>query len=155
MQDFIDTEIDGLERVLAVPTGDLGWGSDLDCTDDITENADELRGDDPEILRQSAYHRVSTERGKLPGDTEEEQNYGIDLLGFVAVGMIPLEVSEAKDKTQVELLKDDRFASVSSNFEFVDLETVEVTIEIEPVEGEPFDLVVAVSNGTALLKATG
>ncbi len=153
--EYLAAEIELLERVVPEPTGPLGWGSDLNCWDDIDETASELAGDDPQTLRQQAYHMLSTPRRQLPGDTEEEENFGIDLLDFVAVGMTEAEVEDAKAMIQNELTKDDRFASVDSEFRFLNSEDVEINISITPAEGDAFDLVLVARGGKELLRATG
>jgi hypothetical protein len=157
MADVITIETAALVRVLVTPdpTADLGWGSDLDCADDIDDQASELSGDDIRVLQQAIYHRLSTARGTLPGETEDEQNFGIDLLDLVAVGMDQGQIAEVQARIAGELGKDDRWDNVLAIVEQTDDETIEVTITAETITGVPFSAVIAVTDGETLLKVTG
>lgn len=108
------------------------------------------------LVAQRCYHRLSTERGLLPGD-EDEQDFGIDLLaelGRVADGG---HVELLRAKIRGELGKEEAVDEVEAFITpSTDGPVVSYEIDIRAKTGEgPFQLVLAASAvSLALLKIT-
>ncbi len=150
--DQIAARVAVLSRVLPVPTGDLGFGSDLSCTDDITADAAELAGNDPLLVAQAVYRRLITARGALPDDPD----YGFDVRGLCGKPLTRQQMTEIPGRVRAELQKDDRIldetlivtitpAGGISNGDF------DLDIQGETADG-PFSLTLGVSDAEALLK---
>lgn len=136
-----------LEPIGETPAGDLGFGSDLWCTDDITPDALELPGDDSRIVAQAAYRRLITPRGALIG----EDDYGIDVTSYLHRGMNPQTQRELEGVIKGELLKDDRIdPSLSVVVAYPNPSRIDITITGQTAIG-PFDLVLALTDAGLLL----
>jgi len=123
------------------------FGSDLDCADDITSTARELADDDPLIVAQACYRRLITPRGSLVDDPE----YGFDLRSLLHRGMTTAVLGAVEGQIKAELVKDDRVASLSVTVQQIDAENFTVDIAGETAEA-PFSLVLAITDGAALIK---
>lgn len=152
LTDQIATRIAALSRVVAAPTGDLGFGSDLSCADDITPDAAELAGNDPLLVAQAAYRRLITPRGSLPDDLD----YGFDVRGLCGKPLTRQQLTEIPGRVRAELQKDDRILDETlsvtitltggiANGDF------DLAIQAETADG-PFSLTLAVTDAQALLK---
>lgn len=139
-----------LEPLVAPPTGDLGYGGDLSCTDDLTADMVELDGSDPVVVAQSNYRRLRTPRGALPDDP----NYGFDLVELLNRGLTVRSVQEIEGQVRGELEKDDRndmtaltvTVTFAVDFKSFDLELRSISAEA------PYTLTLAVTDGGVLLK---
>lgn len=150
VQDQIAAYTAALTRNVAAPTGDLGYGSDLSCRDDVTADMAELPGDSPEAIAQANYRRLITPRGSLPDDPD----YGLDIQGYLSVGMTAKEIAEIPGEIQLELAKDDR--NVESSLAVTLTQgaagSFKIAIAGETANG-PFSLTFAVVDGTAALES--
>lgn len=148
------TPEDGLTTQTASPTGNLGFGRDLVCWDDLTPDFQEVDPNSPYAVAQDAYHRLCTARGLIPDDP----SYGTDVLGLLQRAFGPNGSMETKGRVINELSKDDR----------IDLKTLQVQVEADTVNSSldisvfgnctqgPFSLVMTASNsGTLLNSLTG
>jgi len=98
-----------------------------------------------QVLAQALYRRLITPRGTLRG--EDESTYGLELAGYI--GSVGLETATALLPVliQAEFLKDDRVESVSASVSSAADDTIELEIEVVPVdELEDFTLTLAVSD---------
>jgi hypothetical protein len=150
--DQIALRVAVLVPITPAPTGDLGFGSDLSCVDDITSDAAELSGSDPLLVAQAAYRRLITARGALPDDAD----YGLDVRGMFGKALTRQAQIEIPGRVRAELEKDDRIVP----------ETLQITITPTgglahadfdlDVQGEtalgPFSLTLALTDAGALLK---
>lgn len=141
----------GLTQQVAFPTGDLGFGTDLVCWDDLAEDFQEVDPNSPYAVAQDAYHRLSTARGLIPDDP----SYGTDVLGLLQRAFGPNGVMETKGRIINELSKDDR----------IDLKTLQVQVVPDTVNSSldisvfgncttgPFSLIMTASNSGLLLNS--
>lgn len=136
-----------LEREVETPTGDLGYGSDLSCTDDIRPNADEIPGDSLRGLAESNYRRVTTRRGSIPDAPDD----GVDINDYLNQGITPEKLAEIPGILKNELEKDDRNRDIAVVMTPTGAETFDVAISGTAAAG-PFSLTFAVQNGEATLK---
>lgn len=104
LTDQIAANVAALVPLVAFPSGDLGFGSDMSCTDDITADAAELDGSDPLVVAQANYRRLTTPRGALPDDAD----YGFDVRGFCGKPLTKKALTEIPGQVRAELQKDDR-----------------------------------------------
>lgn len=135
-----------LVQLVDTPTGDLGFGSDLSCTDDLTEDAAELPGDSPLAIAQSNYRRLRTPRGTVRDDPD----YGIDLCMFLHEPMTPSRQIEVGGIIRSELLKDDRNESVDVTLTPRGLRDLDISIRGTLAAGGTFSLTMALVGGALL-----
>jgi hypothetical protein len=138
-----------LEREVETPSGDLGYGSDLSCTDDITPDADEIPGDSLRALAESNYRRVTTRRGSIPDAPDD----GVDINDYLNQGITPEKLAEIPGILKNELEKDDRNepGSVAVVMTPTGADTYDIAISGTAAAG-PFSLTFAVKDGEATLK---
>jgi hypothetical protein len=136
-----------LEREVELPSGDLGYGSDLSCTDDITPDADEIPGDSLRGLAESNYRRVTTRRGSIPDAPDD----GVDINDYLNQGITPAKLAEIPGILKNELEKDDRNSDVAVTMTPTGADTYDIAISGSAAAG-PFSLTFAVANGEATLK---
>lgn len=105
--DAIAAGVAELEHVVDVPTGALGYGTDLGCDSDLAEAMDDVS--DTLVLAQALARRLDCPRGALPDDA----GYGVDLRGMCNRGVTDRRVRELADLVRVEVQKDDRVDSAS------------------------------------------
>lgn len=145
------TPAGGLAQQVASPTGDLGFGRDLVCWDDLTPDFQEVDPHSTYAVAQDAYHRLCTPRGLIPDDP----SYGTDVLGLLQRAFGPNGPMETKGRIVNELSKDDR----------IDLKTLQVQVDPDAVNSSlnisvfgnctqgPFSLVMTASNSGLLLNS--
>jgi phage baseplate assembly protein W len=139
-----------LEALVAPPTGDLGYGGDLSCTDDLTADMAELDEHDPLLVAQSNYRRLRTPRGSLPDDPD----YGFDLVELLNQGLTVRSAQEIEGQVRGELEKDDRndmsaltvTVTLSGDLKAFDLDIRSISADA------PYTLTLAVTDGGVLLK---
>lgn len=139
-----------LARVVAMPTGDLGFGSDLSCTDDLTANMLEIPGDSPLAVAQANFRRLTTARGTVPDDPD----YGLDVREFLNHGLTQKSLQEIPGQVRGELGKDDRNDRASLTVEMTigpDFKSFELMVRAQAATG-PYSFTLAVVDGAALLK---
>lgn len=123
------------------------FGSDLDCATDITSTARELADDDPLVVSQACYRRLTTPRDGLVDDRE----YGLDLRTFLHRGLTTAQLRSVEGQIRNEISKDDRVETVSVTVTQTDVETFSIEIKGETGTA-PFSLVLALTDGEALIK---
>jgi phage baseplate assembly protein W len=127
------------------PVSPFGWGSDLDCANDLTENMAELTKDDMLLVVQSCYRRLTTRRGTLDYDPD----YGIDVVHLLHSGVSQKDLIRIKGQVECELTKDDRLETVECRVTYAD-ETL--TLEITGMTRiGTFEMTMGVTIATAQL----
>lgn len=128
--DFIDTEIAGLTREIAAPNADaVGFGSDLDCVSDCTDDFAELDSSSPLGIAQAAVRRLTTPRGALPDDP----GYGLYLPGYCNRGVTQSDLRDLNGLIAGELRRDDRIADLTVVLSYAaTTKTLSVTCQITP-----------------------
>ncbi len=146
--DTLDGFVADLEAQVAAPTGDLGFGSDISCTTDITATLDEVSGDSSLAVAQAAYRRLATPRGGLIDDDD----YGLDVRRYLGRPMTAQEVQAITGEIRNELLKDDRIDSVDEvSLVEASGQTFDLTVRCTTAAG-PFRLTLAVADADTLIK---
>ena len=148
VDDTLAELIAAIPRVMAAPTGDLGFGSDLSCRDDLTQNMVEVPGDSIQAVAEANYRRITTPRGSLLDDPD----YGIDVREFLHQPATTQRQSEIAAIIRAELLKDDRNDEISVSLQSTNAgRDWTIYIDGQTAEG-PFSLTIALTDGAALLK---
>ena len=145
--DYMATQTADLVRYKSEPVSPFGWGSDLDCADDLTENMAELQKDDLLLVVQSCYRRLSTPRGLL----EDDPDYGFDVVGLLHSGLTARDMSRVSGQVVAELTKDDRLETVEARATF-DGSTLEIEIKGSTRIGD-FSLTIGVTAAGAEILA--
>lgn len=151
VQAAIDAGLLELTPVVRTPTAPLGYGSDLSCDSDLTEDMRELAGDDVLVLAQALLRRLDTVRGSIVDDPDQ----GLDLRGYLNSGKTDAELRALERNVELEWRKDDRVgkAEVTVTFAAVDGSEIRVSGKVTPADPtrSPFSMVVAVTSAGALL----
>lgn len=153
VRDAIAAELEGLARLVPTPTGELGYGRDLSCVEDITETLDEV---DPFSVRgigEAQIRRLTTPRGSLPDDPD----YGLDVRSYANRGVPQSELRDLAGQIRSECLKDDRLDAVQVTVTMPAPSSLRIAITNTPVDVSlgQFSLVLAVASGTVLVEALG
>lgn len=150
----IDAQIAELARLVPQPTGDLGYGNDLSCVSDLTEDLAEVDPFSMQAISEAAIRRLTTPRGSLPDD----RNYGIDVRSYANRATAIAELRELSGRCALELAKDDRIdtATVTSTQDPLSY-SLRLSVVITPASPtlNPFTLTFAVTSGAAVLEAFG
>lgn len=153
VQSVIDTEIALLQRLTRQPVPPLGYGVDLVCVDDLTPQMRETNPNSVESISQDLYHRMTTFRGGV-GDDDD---YGIDIVGMLHVGATAKVLRGVAGQIANELRKEDRVTDIAVTVAPDSTgEAWTIKVAVTPLDPllQPFTLIVAVSDGAALLKET-
>jgi hypothetical protein len=147
----IEAEIVKLTRQSSTPVPPLGYGVDLKCVTDLDPYLAETNPETIESLAQDCFHRVTTARLSLVDDP----SYGIDVRAALNKPQSPQQIQSWSGQIASELRRDDRVIDVVANLVFELPATYRITIQVTPANPAltPFSLIVAVTNGEALLEA--
>jgi hypothetical protein len=151
--DRIAEELATLTRVTPTPTAPFGYGSDLSCIEDLTDDMEEL---DPFSVRgigEAVIRRLITQRGTLQDDPE----YGHDVREYLNRGMTTADIGDAQTTIRNEIAKDDRVADSSVTLRLETLTSLTVSIVLTPADPNitPFALTFAVTDGAVVVEALG
>lgn len=149
--DAFEADLLTVTRVQDPPTDAVGWGSDLSCMDDLTEDVQELDGTDPRVVAQAVYRRITTPRGSLLDDPD----YGDDITRFLSLGNTPAQLASIAGELHGEIAKDDRVDTVECTADYAQgTKQLNVSIDVTLVDStETFSLTIAVdSDGTNLVE---
>jgi hypothetical protein len=105
----IDEGLAALERVRDVPTGELGYGTDVAWMLDILEPMGDVDPTSTDAIAQAIIRRLDCPRGRLVDDAD----YGLDLVGYLNRGTTPAEVNGLAGAIRSEITKDDRIVTAS------------------------------------------
>lgn len=149
--DAIAADLATLERVVDAPVGELGYGTDLSCVTDVTDDLAEVDPNSTTAIAESLLRRYSTPRGGLPDDPD----YGCDVRGFANRGVTVAELRDLGGAARNEARKDDRvedaevIATSSQNGS-----VLAVSGKITPADPAlgTFSFTFAVTGGQALLE---
>jgi hypothetical protein len=151
--DAIAADIATLTRLVAVPTGALGYGTDLSCVSDISETLVEVDAFSSLGIAQALLRRLGTPRGRLADDL----SYGLDLRGYCNRAVPASELRDLAGQVRGECAKDDRVYDATVTVTSPDTSSLTVSIVVQPADPdlEPFSLTLAVESGQILLEAVG
>jgi hypothetical protein len=150
LQETLPTLIAGVAREIAVPAGDLGFGADLSCVDDISPDAAVVPPDSPRAVAEAIYRRFTTPRGTLVDD----EDYGFDVATMLGKATTAATIQAAQSELRAQALQDDRVDTVSVAITAARLTgAVGLRIEVSGATAAgPFSLTLAVSDGGVLLE---
>lgn len=100
----VAAELALLTRVTDPAVEPFGYGGDLACVLDVTDDFAELDGDTPRGVAQSLLRRYTTPRGSMPDDAD----YGLDLRAYCNRGVTLTELRSLQAQMAAEARKDDR-----------------------------------------------
>lgn len=111
----IASELAGLARVVDVPAGPYGYGTDLSCVTDLTADFAEVDPQSRTAVAQAVIRRLITPRGGLIDDPD----YGYDVRGLCNRATTPTELRALGDQCRAEARKDDRVqdATVTATYD--------------------------------------
>ncbi len=136
-------------RVIDPPAGDLGYGTDMWCADDLAPDMAEVPGDSPIAVAQSNYRRLLTPRGSIPDAPDD----GIDLRSFLHEPMTQKRQQEVASIIRSELRKDDRNETIEVAFRVASLREMQITVTGTLADSRgSFVLVMALTDSELLLK---
>ena len=146
---FIAAELASVPRIVPTPNGVLGFGADLDCLSDITLTGTET-GDVQKLLTQWTVHALSTTKGMLPGDSREEQSFGLNLLDMIGQDAGSNNARQWELAIRAELLKNEQLADASAVVSLTSSsegQSFDVAITLTPADPSvaPFSLVLTVT----------
>ena len=146
----IAADLATLEREVQPSTAALGYGIDLDCVADVTEDFAETDPESPEGIAQATIRRLTTPRGSLA----DEPDYGFDLRSYANRGVATAELRTLALAVASEAGKDDRVlrADVDLAASLV-ARTLDVLIRIMPADPalQEFALTFVVTDADVLL----
>ncbi len=151
VHDTIAAEIALLVRTEPTPLAPFGYGQDLDCETDITEELLEVDPSSKRGLGQALVRRLSCPRGRLPDDPD----YGFDVRGRLNNGTELSVIRDLAGQIKSEIMKDDRIegADVTTAYS-APTNTLNVRIWVSAVDSAlgQFALTLAVTDGAVLLQ---
>lgn len=121
-----------LIREVDTPVEPFGYGVDLSCVLDCTEDLAEVDPRSPIAIAESSLRRLITPRGGCPDDSD----YGFDLRGQVNKGVTVLGLRTLSGQSRGEINKDDRVSdcTVDVTYDSVQGPQLRVTVTIQPVD---------------------
>ena len=147
-------QIATLVRVLDAPVPPLGFGTDLSCVTDLTDNLAEVDPASNQAIAEALIRRLITPRGSLPDDPD----YGFDLRGMLNRGVTLAQLQAVSGQARSEVRKDDRVldANVSAVFSNQG-STLSVTIEVTPadVDNDTFSFTFALTDSSVVIEVIG
>ncbi len=145
----IDEGLATLVRVRDVPTGALGYGTDIAWTLDAREPMQDVDPTSTDAIGQAVLRRLDCPRGRLVDDAD----YGLDLVGYLNRGTTPAEVNTLAGAVRNEIEKDDRVASATVVV-VPTRDSLSVRIRIIPASAERdvFTLTLAVTSAGVVLQ---
>lgn len=108
VRDFLAAYLENVERIVDPPEPPLGFGSDMSCVDDLTEDMAEVDGSTTRALAEALIRRIGTPRGSVL----DAPDYGIDLRSYLHRGSTQSELLGLAGDVSNEWRKDDRVERV-------------------------------------------
>ncbi len=146
--DDISAQLPDVVAIATPPVGDLGWGSDLSCTDDLDPTMSEILGSDPLAVAQANYRRLRT----TPGELLDDPDYGKDIDAYIQQGMTAAALQRIPAEVTAELQQDDRNNNVRANLTKTTDGAYRLDVSADSVVG-PYSLTLALTDAGALLDA--
>lgn len=143
----------------ALPTGDLGYGSDLSCASDLTETMESVDPTSTRGIGEAIVRRWDCPRGGLPADNGKDSlDYGEDLRGYCNRGVTVDDVRAIASKLKSEAMKDDRvFAILVTVTPSISraITTLRVVARVTPYASGPFTLILTATSMRIVIEAIG
>lgn len=141
-------ELATLTPITDAPSDPLGYGTDLSCLLDCTDDFNEVSG--PMVVVQAVVRRYITPRGSLLDDAD----YGCDVRGLLNHGTPIQDLRMMQSRMRTEALKEERVENVEVALSMNALAS-EVTATVRLVlrdERSTFAFVLSVTSSEVLLK---
>jgi hypothetical protein len=137
----------------ALPSGELGYGRDLSCVLDLTDDLAEVDPLSPVAIGEATLRRLLTARGSLP----DHRDYGLDVRGMCNRGVPYSELRDLAGQVRNEISKDDRIESATVTVTPQAGGQLDFAVRITPavVGLTPFSLTFAVVSGQLTVEAIG
>jgi hypothetical protein len=137
----------------ALPSGELGYGADLSCVLDLTDDLAEVDPLSPVAIGEATLRRLLTARGSLP----DHRDYGLDVRGMCNRGVPYSELRDLAGQVRNEISKDDRIESATVTVTLQAGGRLDFAVRITPavVGLVPFSLTFAVVSGQLTVEAIG
>jgi hypothetical protein len=156
--DAIAADVALLERHVDAPEGELGYGADLSCAEDLSEDFADVDPLSPRALAEALLRRLDCPRGTLPeasSPTLVAADYGMELQAHLHGPLTLGDVRRIEGAIRNELTKDDRVDSLTVNVTVTsDGSSFTVDLQVHPVDprtGE-FALTFAVTTAALLIE---
>lgn len=141
-------ELATLERVTDAPTGALGYGRDLSCITDCTDNFAEVSG--PMLVLESVARSWITPRGTVLDDPD----FGTDCRGILNHATPIQDLRMMQSRLQTEALKDERVETAQVRLEMDQLArriSATGTLGLRDWRNTTFTFVLSVTDGETLM----
>lgn len=143
---------DGVVAVIvSTPVGDLGYGRDLSCIDDLTANMDEVDENSPQAVEESLHRRITTPHGALNA-LGEDPDYGRDVRAFLSESTDAVTILAQQDLLAAECKKDDRVKTCECTITHIGGGEFDVSITGELYNGQTYELTGPLERGSQLLE---
>lgn len=137
------------------PTEPFGYGSDLSCVSDFTDNFDEVDPNSREGLTEYVFRLLTADKDSIP----DAPGRGYNLRKLLHKGMTRAEIRAQEGFVRGEVVQDDRFDGVRVEMS-IDVTKRDVPVRVRlfltPADPKikPFDFVFAIKDdGEAMLEA--
>jgi hypothetical protein len=141
-----------LAQEVELPVEPFGYGVDLSCTTDLTEDLAEVDPFSNEAIGEALLRRYTTERGTNPDD----EDYGHDVRKYVNRGTTDAELRDLSGELRSEGLKDDRIDELDVTVTRVGYgigSSLTVKVKVTPVtSSQSFTATLAVTSAEAILE---
>lgn len=141
--------------LVPTPTEPFGYGSDLSCVFDFTDNFDEVDPNTREGLTEYAFRMLTVDRETVP----DAPGSGYNIIKVLNRGMTRADMRAQEGFIRGEVLRDDRLDAVRVEIT-IGLEKRDTPIRVHlfltPADPnvKPFDFVIAIKeNGQAMIEA--
>lgn len=151
VQAALDAQIATLAREVDTPVAPFGYGTDLSCITDLTEDLAEVDPNSTQAIAKALIRRLITPRGALPDD----KDYGYDLRGLLNQGTTLAQLRSAGGQARSECRKDDRVSDVQVTASFtLGTSTLSVSIEVTPADPQldTFSFTFALTDTSAVIE---
>lgn len=151
VSDAIADQLATLTREVDAPVAPLGYGTDLSCVTDLTEDLAEVDPRSNQAIAEALIRRLITPRGSLPDDPD----YGYDLRGMLNRGVTLSDLRAVTGQVRSEVRKDDRVADAEVTAAFTPgNSTLSVTIVVTPadVDNDSFSFTFSLTDTSVVLE---
>ena len=134
------------------PTTDLGFGTDMSCTDDLAADFGNVSG--PMIVLQSIYRDLITPPGgpDAPGSLPDDTEYGFGLAQYVQRDLTSTQLLKLSHELEARVLDDDRVSTCSADVTLDSAYNLTVAITGNLANQQGFRLVFTLTDGTLALQ---
>lgn len=149
--DAIAADTATLTRLVPSPLEPFGYGTDLSCVEDVTEDLAEVDPFTVRAIGEALARRLTTPRGSLPDDPD----YGLDVRGYCNRGVPITELQDLSGQIRGEVTKDDRVEDAAVTVTIPARNQLHISVTVTPVDPSlgPFSLTFAVVNGQLTLES--